>query len=77
MSKLNMYYILSTKYMTKEIDDFWEGIQLPKKLIVDADNILGIFSYILVQAQDAEFISDIKFISKFLTRTIEVTSRGY
>ena len=78
MAKLNMLYMLSTNCLTVEVDKFWEGVNIPpNKLLIDADNMLGIFSYILVQSGDKDFIADLKFLSKFVTKTIEVTSRGY
>jgi hypothetical protein len=48
MAKLNMLYYLSQFGITNDIDQFWEGIVIPRKhFVIDADNILGIFSYII------------------------------
>lgn len=48
MSKLEWIYNCCTRQVSKEIDLFWKGYDIPtKKLFVDPDNLQGIIIYIV------------------------------
>lgn len=48
MSKLEWIYNCCTRQVSKEIDLFWRGYDIPKKkLFVDPDNLQGIIIYIV------------------------------
>ena len=67
MSKLEWIYNCCTRQVSKEIDLFWKGYNIPtKKLFVDPDNLQGIIIYIVSRLRNPQIITEVHFIRKFV-----------
>ena len=61
-----------------EIDIFWEGIPLKSKYkLVDADNILSIFVYLIIKSQLTNLTVDIEFLNDFWSNKTKLSRKGY
>ena len=78
MSKLEWIYNCCTRQVSKEIDLFWKGYNIPtKKLFVDPDNLQGIIIYIVSRLKNPQIITEIHFIKKFVPKGIKRLGRFY
>lgn len=78
MSKLEWIYNCCTRQVSKEIDLFWKGYDIPKKqLFIDPDNLQGIIIYIVSRLKMPQIISEIHFIKKFVPNGVKRLSRFY
>ena len=78
MSKLEWIYNCCTRQVSKEIDLFWKGYDIPtKKLFVDPDNLQGIIIYIVSRLKNPQIITEIHFIKKFVPKGIKRLGRFY
>jgi hypothetical protein len=60
-----------------EIDMFWKGFPfLKKKRIVDADNLLSIFVYLVIKSQMIELVVDIEIIDDFINKSLQLSRKG-
>lgn len=69
-----------SKDIEKEITDFWSGIDIiePDKLIIDGDNILMLYLYIILKARMPKMFAYIKMMDEFSTAYVRSISRfGY
>ena len=78
MVKMDLLYWISTKVIPKEVGRFWRKVPLPKnKLFIDADNLLGIFTYLVINSQNPKLLVDVTIVEEFTTRNIQMTNRAY
>lgn len=78
MVKMDLLYWISTKIIPKEVGRFWRKIPIPKNhLFIDADNLLGIFTYLVVRAQNPKLLVDVTLIEEFTTKNVQMTNRAY
>lgn len=78
MSKLEWIYNCCTRQVSKEIDLFWKGYNIPtKKLFVDPDNLQGIIIYVVSRLRNPQIITEIHFIKKFVPKGIKRLGRFY
>ena len=69
-----------SKDIEKEITEFWDGIDTiaPDKLIIDGDNILMLYLYIILKAKLPSMFAYIKMMDEFSTTYVRSISRfGY
>jgi hypothetical protein len=69
-----------SKHIEETITIFWEGITSidPDKLIIDGDNILMLYLYIILRARIPNMFSYIKMMDEFSTPYVRSISRyGY
>ena len=78
MVKMDLLYWISTKVIPKDVGRFWRKVPLPKnKLFIDADNLLGIFTYLVINSQNPKLLVDVTIVEEFTTRNIQMTNRAY
>jgi hypothetical protein len=69
-----------SKHIEETITQFWEGITIiePDKLIIDGDNILMLYLYIVLRARIPNMFAIIKMMDEFSTNYVRSISRyGY
>ena len=69
-----------SKHIEETITDFWDGITIidPDKLIIDGDNILMLYLYIVLRARIPQMFAYIKMMDEFSTTYVRSISRyGY
>lgn len=69
-----------SKDIEREITEFWKGINIinPEKLIIDGDNILMLYLYIILEAKMPNLFAYIKMMDEFSTTYVRSISRfGY
>lgn len=69
-----------SKDIEREITEFWRGIDIinPEKLIIDGDNILMLYLYIILEAKIPKLFAYIKMMDEFSTTYVRSISRfGY
>ena len=78
MVKMDLLYWISTKVIPKEVGRFWRKVPMPKnKLFIDADTLLGIFTYLVINSQNPKLLVDVTIVEEFTTRNIQMTNRAY
>ncbi|MDR3549098.1 MAG: hypothetical protein P4M11_12710 [Candidatus Pacebacteria bacterium] len=76
-SKLKQLLRVS-KTILKEIDEFWDGYEVKReKLIMDPDSLLSLFIYVIIKAEYAELLIDLKLIETFITEADKSSTKGY
>ena len=69
MKKLDLIYQMCTVFIPKEIDRFWKGVPVSaNKLFIDADNLIGIITYIVIQAQYPKLLVELNLVEEFITK---------
>ena len=77
LRKLDLMFMLRASIM-EEIDFFWEGIPLKGKYkLLDADNILSIFVYLIIKGQMTNLPIDIDIMDSFFSKQIKLSRKGY
>ena len=69
-----------SKHIEETITGFWNGITIidPDKLIIDGDNILMLYLYIILRARIPNLFAYIKMMDEFSTTYVRSISRyGY
>ena len=76
LDKLEIMFNLRNIILT-EIDDFWKGFPyLEEKRLVDADNLLSIFIYLVIKSQLVNLIIDIEIINDFINKSLKLSRKG-
>ena len=76
---LNCVFNIS-KLIEQSINEFWDGVTVsnPDKLIIDGDNILMLYLYIVIRAKIPAMPAYMKLMDEFSTPFVKSTSRfGY
>ena len=59
------------------VDDFWQGIPVKKqKLMLDADQMVSILTYSIIQCLITDINGQIKFIEEFTTESVQNSKLG-
>ena len=69
-----------SKLIEQSINEFWDGVSVsnPDKLIIDGDNILMLFLYIVLKAKIPAMPAYMKLMDEFSTPFVKSMSRfGY
>ncbi|CDW80265.1 UNKNOWN [Stylonychia lemnae] len=68
-----------SKIIVKNINAFWKGISIDRdKLTIDADSILGIYIFIIINSDIPNLMAQIKFMQTFSTPYVQnITKLGY
>ena len=69
-----------SRLIVEAINQFWDGITVvdPDKLIIDGDNILQLYLYIVLRARIPNMYAYIKMMDEFSTDHVRSVSRfGY
>jgi len=75
--KINLFAKISTQ-IKLDIDEFWRGVNVSKdKLVLDGENLIGIYEYILVKCQIRDLQAHIQLCSEFSTSFLKTTKFGY
>jgi len=61
-----------------EIDQFWIDTSVDQsKLMIDADNFLSIFIYLLIKNQLSDLVVDIEIMDDFTNNSFKLSRKGY
>lgn len=78
MRKLEYIYQLFITIMVREIDEFWQDVNIsPSKLEIDYENLNGIAIYVVLKAALPLLLIDILFIENFVSNAIMATNRAF
>jgi len=77
MQKLQ-YIIDTTRRICECIDDYWKLSDISReKLVINADQILSVFIYIVLQARIANLNSHLKLINEFVSKEVLIGNGGF
>ena len=69
---------MCTSFIPREIDRFWKGVAVPpNKLFIDADNLIGIITYIVLQSRCPKLLVELNLVEEFITKATQFTNRVY
>jgi len=69
-----------SKAITESIDDYWKnfyGLINKSQLVLEADDLMSIFIYILIKSQQIDTIIHLNLIKDFTTKVSKSTMAGY
>jgi hypothetical protein len=75
--KISLFAKISTQ-IKLDIDEFWRGVNVSKdKLVLDGENLILIYEYILVKCLVRDLQAHIQLCSEFSTPFLKTTKYGY
>ena len=78
MIKLEFMYQVFHTVMVKEIDRFWNDVEVkPEKLEIDYENLNGIAIYLALKCANPYLLVDILFVESYVSNAVMATNRAF